>query len=162
MIALENIYTFHVVLEGSPTQIYQDTALSAFVIYHGNSDTSVGEFTGDEDYVLTKMWGTIMGLHPNAVLSGWKLSNIVLPILVRRSMLHQVPIPEAYRTDPLTRWSTVRTIDTNRLYTQGNGFIPDTIYLEKVLKDWGVIVEEPAGPLSLAKAQYEAIRKYLS
>lgn len=166
MIPLDNVYILCTTLEGAPTQIYHDAALRRFVLYHGATDTSADEETGsgwsnDESGRLTKLWTTAVSLQPNAVLAGWKLSTLVLPILVRRSMMLQVPVPEIYRTDPLTRYGTVRTIDTNRLYTQGVGFLPDTIYLEKVLKDWGIEVPEPAGPLELAKAQYEAIRRYL-
>ena len=172
MLSLSNVYTVQAGFSEEPRHLYDRTDLQAFALYHGMSDTrttwqldtdDMGDSV-DEREVLSALWTTIAGLHPGAVLAGWKLGGLVLPILVRKSMRHGVPVPYMLRADLEMRYSTVHTVDLNRIYTQGGGgFMPPEFGLLQALDDWGIAVPYDANRLlALAKAQHIALTRYFA
>ena len=73
--------------------------------------------------LLQRFWETmnyIAELPQACIVAGWQLRNIVWPKLVTLGLRYGIRIHPSFRTDPLSRYSTIKTLlDVNEIYMQG-------------------------------------------
>jgi len=87
---------------------------------HGGHLSTLIAYYGEAE-LLSQFWSTTTGrFGPVSFLAGWQFRELVLPILVSKAYMYNVPVPDQYKLDITRRFGqSDNVISVDGIYTQG-------------------------------------------